>query len=493
MRSSTIAGGAQALTLLIGFARTKLAAVLLGPTGVGLIGLYQNLIGMLSMLAGLGIATSGVRAVAEATASGDQAQVTRLVKVINRLSWALGGIGWLITACLAYPLSLWLLGDPDYALGVALAGGAVMLTIITTGQATVLQGTRRLGDLARINVGAAAAGTFVSLGCYFAWGNSGIVPALVLSALVTLVWSWWFTRNIVVAGGESYNWVQSMQVAKPLLGLGLALTWSAVLTTGVTLVIRGHITNELGLEAAGIYQAAWSISGLFAGFILGSMGTDFYPRLTAVANDHGAFNRLVNEQTEVGVLLALPGLIGTLVFAPQLMTILYAVKFESGASLIPGFILGVLGRVLSWPLGFLLLAKGASRWFAISETICNTIHLFLVYYLIGKYRIEGVSYAFCLLYFLYLMAMLVIAFKVTRFHWTFRTFKWTLASIALVVLALLNGGVELLQWRLYGAFLLVVLGFSISVYGLLNCLPADNRIKQKLNRMSMIFKPKNYD
>ena len=61
------------------------------------------------------------------------------------------------------------------------------------------------------------------------------------------------------------------------------------------------------LTAAGCYQAAWGLGGYYVGFILQAMGADFYPRLTAVASDHVECNRLVNEQAEVGLLLAGPG------------------------------------------------------------------------------------------------------------------------------------------------------------------------------------------
>jgi antigen flippase len=51
---------------------------------------------------------------------------------------------------------------------------------------------------------------------------------------------------------------------------------------------------------------------MFAAFVLSAMGTDFYPRLTAVIEDREAAVRAVNEQTEIGILLALPGLVGHL-------------------------------------------------------------------------------------------------------------------------------------------------------------------------------------
>ena len=46
------------------------------------------------------------------------------------------------------------------------------------------------------------------------------------------------------------------------------------------------------------------------------MGADFFPRLTAVARDKPESNRLVNEQVEVGMLVAGPGVLAMLAFAP---------------------------------------------------------------------------------------------------------------------------------------------------------------------------------
>ena len=46
------------------------------------------------------------------------------------------------------------------------------------------------------------------------------------------------------------------------------------------------VASQAGLEAAGLYQAAWTLSGLYVGFILQSMGTDFYPRLVGCCEDH---------------------------------------------------------------------------------------------------------------------------------------------------------------------------------------------------------------
>lgn len=62
--------------------------------------------------------------------------------------------------------------------------------------------------------------------------------------------------------------------------------------------------------------------------------------------------RLVNEQTEIGLILAVPGMPATLTLAPWIIHLFYTGEFLPASELSQWFILECLGRVLSWPLGF---------------------------------------------------------------------------------------------------------------------------------------------
>ncbi len=72
LKSSSIMGGAAGITLLLGMVRTKIAAVLIGTLGAGLIANFGAILGLVSTLSGLGIGSSGVRDVASAVSAGDQ-------------------------------------------------------------------------------------------------------------------------------------------------------------------------------------------------------------------------------------------------------------------------------------------------------------------------------------------------------------------------------------------------------------------------------------
>ena len=77
IRSTAVIGLASLSTIAIGLVRTKAAALLVGPVGIGLIGLYLNLVSAASALAGLGLNASAVREIAGAEADADRADQQR--------------------------------------------------------------------------------------------------------------------------------------------------------------------------------------------------------------------------------------------------------------------------------------------------------------------------------------------------------------------------------------------------------------------------------
>jgi PST family polysaccharide transporter len=417
LKSSSIIGGAQALNLLIGTVRTKIVAILLGPGGVGLVGLYQSVTTLVGTFAGLGIPSSAVRQVAEASGCEDGQRIGRTVVVLRRACWFSGLLGTLLTVVLAWPLSVWTFGNGERAWPIAVLGLTLLLSSISGGQMALIQGVRRIGDLARFQILSVIAGTILSVWLYAWLGERGIVPVLLVSAAINLGLSWWFARRVKVPSVK-VTWSETIKESRHLISLGLAFMWSALLVAAVGLATRALIVRNFGIDANGIYQAAWGISGVFAGFILSAMGTDFYPRLTAVARDNAEVNRLVNEQAEVGILLALPGLLGTLVFSPLVIRIFYSAKFVDAADLLPWFVLGIFGRVISWPLSYIQLAKGAARWFAASETSFNALQLALIWLGVRWIGLGGVAIAFATAYGAYALVVLWVAGRLSKFRWS---------------------------------------------------------------------------
>ena len=203
-----------------------------------------------------------------------------------------------------------------------------------------------------------------------------------------------------------------------LLKLGIVLMVTGLMSFGVAYLIRIILRREMNLEAVGIYTAASTLGIIYVQFIVQAMGADFYPRLTAIANDNPECNRLVNEQAEVGLLMACPGIVATLTFAPLVIELFYSNKFGAAVEILRWICLGTVLRVASWPLGYVLLAKGEKNLFFWSEVICNAVYVGLIWIGILKFGLKGAGMAFFGVYIVSLILNYIIVRRLSGFQWS---------------------------------------------------------------------------
>jgi antigen flippase len=434
-KSTALIGGTQIINMVIGILRTKVLAVLLGPAGLGLAGLYVSATSLIGSIAGLGINASGVRQIAEAAGTNDEERIARTIVTLHRVSLFSGMLGMVLILVLAKLLSRTTFGDDKHVLGISLMSLTLLFGGISAGQSALLQGLRRLRDLAASQIIGALFGAVVSVALVWYFREQGIVPYLVAVSAFGILLSWWYARKVEVLPVR-VTWRESFLESRSLLAMGIAFTAAALIGSGTSYLTRILIQHELGMEAVGIYTATWTLSTYYIGFVLSAMGTDFMPRLTASSHDHSVMNRLVNEQTEMGVLIALPGVIATLTFAPWVMKAFYSAAFMEGADVARWQILGVFLRVVSWPLGYVLVAKGKSFLFTVSEFIFGIINVLLIFLCMKLWKLEGIGISFALSYLIYTGMMVIVAFRLTGFRWSSVAVKILVLS-ALILTAIL--------------------------------------------------------
>lgn len=415
-RTSAIMGSASAIDMVIGIVKVKVLAVLLGPAGIGLMGLYQNIMGMASTLAGCGVATSGVRQLAAAADEQETLDIVRRALWLGNLM--LGLIGMALLWLLRDSVSQWVFDDVAHAEKVGWLGLGVLLTLIAGSQTALLQGLRRIGDLARVNIISASIGAVVGILAIYLLGEEGVLwfvlSAPAISVLVALYYASRLPRP-----QTAYEWHVIQQQWQAMLKLGIPLMAAGLLTLITQLVVRSIIVREIGLDASGYFQAAWAISMTYIGFVLGAMGSDYFPRLTEVINDHGRAGKLVNEQAEMALLLSAPALLAMVTLAPWIISLLYAESFAPAIEILRWQVLGDILKVSSWPLGFIVLALGRGGVFIGTQLTWNVMYLGAIVLGIHEYGliVAGIGFwiAYLILYGVVAMvAMRLIGFKLDR-------------------------------------------------------------------------------
>jgi PST family polysaccharide transporter len=441
LRATAMTGGAFLVVLCLSMVRMKLVALALGPDGIGFVGLLTAVLDMAIAVAGLGIQASGVRQIAESAGRNDERSIASVVRAVRWASWVSGLAGAAIVALLALPLSSLTFGTPAHGPDMLVLAAAVLLRLLAAGQASVLQGTRRIGDLALINIFGALAATIAMVPAAYFWGQTGMAGALLAASAGHLAVSGWFARKVRFA--ERPAWQETRRELPALLQMGVAFMVSGLVTFGVAYLMRIIVLRHGGIAEAGLYQAAWAIASLYASFVLQAMSTDFYPRLTGLADQTEA-NRLVNEQAQVSVLLAGPGMIATITLAPLVLALFYSPEFGQAASTLRWMCLGMALRLIAWPLGFIVLARGAQRIFFWTEIAAGAIHVGLALVLVPIWGTTGAGMAFCGLYVWHAALIYFIVRRYFGFEIDGKTLRFSAECLGATIVAF--AGVYLLPF-----------------------------------------------
>ncbi|OPX84720.1 MAG: colanic acid exporter [Pelotomaculum sp. PtaB.Bin104] len=454
LRASVIMGSASAVSMITGIFRSKVMAILLGPEGIGLLGILQSIMNTTSTVFGMGLASSGVRQIAEARANGDEAGLALTRKALLWAAGILGLLGAVLLVILCKPVADLTIGNDNYTWMVACVSAGVWATIMYNVQIATLNGMRRIVDLARAYILSTLGGTLVTVLAVWQLKENGVVLAVLSIPWTLLVISWWFAHRVPTIDVH-LSW---QAISKPLHGLfslGFAFMATNLFRVATQMVVRILILQTLSITATGFYQAACSINALYLGFVLEAMGKDYYPRLTAVAKNREETNIMVNKQAEIALLMSGPVTLGMLTLTHQVVGILYSGAFEETVDILRWQFLGDPFKVASWTMGFILLAQGRGRLFLFTEISWNLLYLGLIWVGLPVWNLKATGIAYSLTHVFYFILLWVIVFRVNNFRWSKTN------SVLLIALLVC---VAIISWaRLFPGIVPLVLGLLVTV------------------------------
>jgi O-antigen/teichoic acid export membrane protein len=413
-KATSLFGGVQAFNIVISVIRSKFVAVLLGPGGMGIAGLLTSAVGFVAALTNFGLGTSAVKNIAAAASTGDEVRISKAVIVLRRLVWMTGLLGLLLTVLLSPWLSELTFGNRNYTVAFIWISVTLLFQQLSTGQLVVLQGLRKLQYLAKADVIGAVFGLIVTVPVYYIWRIDGIVPVIIISSLTNMLLTWYFARKVKVSRVQVSR-VETKVEGKEMLKMGFVISLSGLITMATSYFVRIFISNTGGVEQVGFYNAGFAIISTYVGMVFTAMGTDYYPRLSAVAQDNIKSRELINQQAEVAILILAPILTVFLIFISWIVILLYSQKFVATTDMIHWAALGMYFKAASWSIAFVLIAKGASNLFFWNELIANgyIVGLNILGYKIAG--LEGLGISFLVGYFIYFIQV----FFVARFKYSF--------------------------------------------------------------------------
>ena len=379
-------GGIQGLNILIGLVRNKLVALLLGPQGMGLVSLFSSAAKLVSDSTNLGLPMSAVRKISFSCGHNDDACVSHTVRLVRSWCLLVALVGMLVCICASNLLDRWTFSWGNHVMHFVLLSPLVGVTAVTAGELAVMKGMRCLGQLARCSIYVALLSTVISVPLYWIWGESGIIPSLVLAGVmqmsVTMLYS---CRRIPYK--VSLN-PRFLSAGSDMVRIGIAFVMAGVVGSGADFLIRSYLNYHASQMVVGLFNAGYMLAVTYAGTVFSALESDYFPRLSMIGRQRYELCRLTNAQTEVAVIIITPLLVILLVCLPWLLPLLFSSQFLPVVGMVQVSSLSMFCKALYLPVEYIPLARGDSRRYFFLEFVADA--LMVLFVLVG-YKVNGLN------------------------------------------------------------------------------------------------------
>jgi PST family polysaccharide transporter len=483
LKATSLFGGVQVFKILISIIRVKIVAILLGGIGMGIIGLFNTTIQVVSEIAKLGLDTSAVKEIAHVHGKGDQKAVAETVSILRKFITITAIIGAIFTITFSSVLSQLTFGNTEYIFEFIWIAIAIFFMQLTYGKTAILQGTQALKKLAVANVLGSTVGLIVSIPLYYIYRIEAIVPTIIITAVTIFLFFWYFSNSLKIQR-ISFGFKEAYSKGKEMLHLGFVLSITGIVTLSAVYALQIFIRYVGGLEEVGYYSAGFLIINAYVGMVFNAMGTDYFPRLSSIHDDNAKVQIAVRNQATIAILLITPIITTFFIAQPLIVQILYSKEFLVILGLISWGVLGMAFKAVSWSVGYVILAKGDSRIFVKTSIGFSLLMLGMNcagYYFYG---LTGLGISVLIYYIIHFISMLIITKIAYGLQFQSPFFKLFIQCVLLSGLGFACTFIEDTYLKYGGMIVIMLLSYIFTYSQLQQKMNIKQLIKDKLSKRS---------
>lgn len=391
-----------AITFISGFIVTKVVAVKIGPSGMAYVGQYQNSIAILAMFSTCAITSGVIKYLSTYKEDKEKQQqvITTSISIILLCSLAVSLFVLLTSGYLSeaafHTTNFWMV--------YLLYGIFVSLISLNSFFASVLNGFKEIKKLTIINIVSSLSGIVFTVGFAYLMGVKGVLIASNAVAVIVFAVNINFIKKI-----KGVNWMPSFKKWNPqMTRLLFAFTLMGIVTgfasPAMQLMVRDRIISKFSVVDAGCWQAVTKISDYYLAFITTVLGVYYLPRLSEITSKDELRKEIIK-----GYKMILPavGMLAIMIWICKVwvVRILFTADFLPMLPLFKYQLLGDFLKIGSWLLGFIMVSKALTRTYIISEITFSVSFVLLSYFFMDRYGVIGTTYAFCINYAIYWIAM----------------------------------------------------------------------------------------
>jgi PST family polysaccharide transporter len=374
----------------------KIIAHFFGPSGFAIVGQFQNFTQMANLLASGAINTGVTKYTAEYI--GDNESKVILWNVAFSYMFFCSIICSIFICFFSNEISTSLFSTIEYDYIICIFSVSLLFFSLNSFLLSILNGLKDIRGYIISNI----AGSFFSfvfvcvLSVKFKFSGALIGLAIYqsLSFFITLFFCYqqqWFSPTVF---RFVYNWSMMRNLSKFAI-MGVA---SAICLPVAQMVIRNLLIHDVGIDAAGNWEAMLRLSNAYLTIITTSVSFYLLPRFSEIKKS----SELANEMSfalKVIIPLSLLIILFVYLFRDVLISFLFSDRFVMMRDLFIPQLIGDFFRVISIIFAYHVIGRANFKLYVFNEIFFNFLFCFLTYIFVDAVGFLGVCYAYALSYF----------------------------------------------------------------------------------------------
>jgi PST family polysaccharide transporter len=396
--------------MVAGFISVKVVAVIIGPSGVALVGQLNNFSAIIMAVATGGITTGVTKYIAEYKDDTElvRSYIGTAVKIVLFFSLLCG----LFLILGAQILSRKILLDAKYSFVFIVFGVTLIFYTANTLFLAVINGYKQFNLFVKVSIVSSVIGLLLSLLLVIPFGVSGaLLNAVTSQSLVFFVVFFLAKKADVGFLGKGYLW-NKFDRAKAIRFFRFALmTLVSAFTVPVSqLIIRNYVINRYSLQAAGLWEGMNRLSNVYLMIITSSFGVYYLPRLSELKSGI-EIKKEIRTAYKVIVPCMLAGLTAVYLGRFLIIDILFSEEFKEMSSLFLWHLVGDFFKITSWLIAYLLHAKSMAKLFIATEIFFTASYVGLTMVSSELFGLNGLMLGYAINYLIYLVVIYLFVYK----------------------------------------------------------------------------------
>jgi len=398
LKTSALTSVSTALRILSSFFVNKIIAVYIGPTGVGLVGQFNNFYGIISAFANGSINQGTVKYSSEFQADKDKCQ--SVISNSFLISIVVSIFVSIIIILFSAQFSLFVMRTKEYTNIFILVGSTLVLVALNTFILSVLNGLQKIFKFVYINIISSILSFLLSYLLVKSYNLNGAFIAVILSQSLIFFVSVFFISKDKYFSLKYLFCVFNKKMVSKLFQFSLMAIISAIAAPISQILIRNYVGAHISWQSVGLLQGMWSVSLGYLGFITSVLVVYYLPTLSAIQIKSKLREEIFKTyKIVIPVCIALSFVI--FIFRVIIIKTLFTTEFLAMKELFVFQLLGDIMKISSWLFGFVLVAKAKIKITIIIELIMSSLYVLLSIVGIRFFGLIGATYAYFFNYFIY--------------------------------------------------------------------------------------------